>query len=391
MWRCVGPLAWAWLMFEWVPISVLPNVFVQDAIEADYVALVSYGDKRLSKLCSRYDRLRVFLSKFTDAFGVQIRPSVILLREDAPDRFRTIDAIASFRDLVSVAALARSHSLDLVYGAKGRTGRVRYSNYFSLYPWMLDKNYDNIIAHTPALWALHHVEEFVGQSSPEVPEVTISTSDLDEPLLQELASRWCNRYAARQPTWSDQALFRSLNTANHAARLPAGIDTTFYDVGRQIALWVSAFEILAHPGTGQSGVLRVYELLENVCWLDKDIKQRRFKTNNGRLKSPPRRNLACWIYSQIYDVRNAFLHGNPVSQRHLMLGSSGHHLFSLVLPLYRMALSGFLGLKWAKPIPPVENPEAFGAYVSDRWDFNSYQDMVERALQRARQPTGSRT
>lgn len=48
--------------------------------------------------------------------------------------------------------------------------------------------------------------------------------------------------------WDDVALTRSLNMAYHASLLPAGTDTTFYDVGRIVSLWVSAFEILVHPG-----------------------------------------------------------------------------------------------------------------------------------------------
>jgi hypothetical protein len=63
-----------------------------------------------------------------------------------------------------------------------------------------------------------------------------------------------------------QSLFRSLNMANQALQAPGGTDTTYYDVGRSIALWISAFEILAHPPNANANLQVVYELLENIKW-----------------------------------------------------------------------------------------------------------------------------
>jgi len=36
--------------------------------------------------------------------------------------------------------------------------------------------------------------------------------------------------------------------------LPGNVEVTIYDIGKAIALWVSAFEILAHPGTPNVGL-----------------------------------------------------------------------------------------------------------------------------------------
>jgi hypothetical protein len=69
-------------------------------------------------------------------------------------------------------------------------------------------------------------------------------------MFEALFRRWKRHYLARGRLWSDRALFRSLNMAANAAQLPGGIDTTLYDLGRMTGLWVSAFEILAHPHTG---------------------------------------------------------------------------------------------------------------------------------------------
>lgn len=102
-------------------------------------------------------------------------------------------------------------------------------------------------------------------------------------------------------------MFRSLNMANQASQIPAGSDTTFYDVGHAIALWVSAFEILAHPGMGKSGLYRVYGLLEDVAWECSRSRYRRYKAHKIGKKNSPRRPLACWIYGEIYRARNDFL------------------------------------------------------------------------------------
>ena len=160
--------------------------------------------------------------------------------------------------------------------------------------------------------------------------------------------------------------------ANQASLLPAGSDTTLYDVGRSIALWVSAFEILAHPGTRESGLGPVYDLLENVSWELSRSRHRRYKAYAGRMKNRPRRPLACWIYGEIYSARNAFLHGNRVSQNRLIVKGSNRSLFQYAAPLYRLALTAFLPLSWCKPIPPMGDGTASSHFRNPRyWVINA--------------------
>ena len=66
------------------------------------------------------------------------------------------------------------------------------------------------------------------------------------------------------PQSEDIKLFRSLNMANAAALLPAGADATMLDIGRSVALWSSAFEILA-PAKREA-YLEVYALLDKNTW-----------------------------------------------------------------------------------------------------------------------------
>lgn len=128
-----------------------------------------------------------------------------------------------------------------------RGHRVLFGEAFAIYPWMLDRHYKDVIGSTPAILGTHMVSSFRGQSSPTIFRTPLAASDIDEPLLSALLARWRRRYGAHEPAWEDVALMRSLNMAYQASLLPAGTDTTFYDVGRIVSLWVSAFEILVHP------------------------------------------------------------------------------------------------------------------------------------------------
>lgn len=246
---------------NWIVVFVLPNIALQRAIDNGPLALVPRDDPRVQAQRRAHPSLRKFLERFTDAFGERLRPAVLIVRRDAPRAVFTVDALASFRDAVALSVVPRSRAIQITHRINHG---VNFSNAFWLYPWMLDKDNQDLIGSTPALLAVHEVATFKGQSSPELAVQTLSEGDIDEPLLTALLARWHRRYTGRRPVWADLALFRSLNMANQAALLPAGTDTTFYDVGRAIALWVSAFEILVHPGTGKADLWAVYDLFDGV-------------------------------------------------------------------------------------------------------------------------------
>jgi hypothetical protein len=130
---------------------------------------------------------------------------------------------------------------------------------------------------------------------------------IDLVLAKAMLDRWEPRFAGGGGEWKDKALFRSLNMANEAARIPALTAAVFYDVGRSLALWVSAYEILAHPGgDSDSNFQTVSALLEKVEWCDRRLSVASY-TIPG--KTPRQVQLATWICKKIYDLRNIFLHG----------------------------------------------------------------------------------
>jgi hypothetical protein len=364
---------------NWIPVAVLPNLYTRRTVEGEIIALAPAGDARIQTYLSAHPMLAAFLSRFTDTFQVPLEPVVLIARENAiPSFMDTQGALLSFRDLVALSVVPYARSHGLVYG---RSDRIMYANSFWLHPWMIDN--DTLAATTPAFRGVHVVEEFRGQASPELPVMQLD--ELDDPLFDALLARWRRHYTGKRQRWQDRALFRSLNMAYEAAQLPAGMGTTLYDLGRIAALWVSAFEILAHPRTDSSGLRYVYSLLERVVYLDRKVRRRTYVAYLGRAKKPwPRRGLPCWLYGRLYRGRNAFLHGNPVSAKTLQPGDLKVSLFWLAPTLYRLALTGALGLSFPRTWPEGASDEQIGQFVAARMDFNEYQMVAERALLRAR-------
>jgi hypothetical protein len=366
------------IAFEWTPAAILPNLFADKAVEGEVIALAPRSDPRVQGFCAAHPNFEVLLSRFTDAFHVELDPVVLIVRDDVLPKLAHVEPLASFRDLVALCVIPYCRSLAVVYR---NPHHISYSNSFSFYPWMLGTDNEHLIATTPAMTALHVVEEFHGQSAPELPSLQLS--ELDEPLFNALLRRWKRYYLGKGQRWQDRALFRSLNMATQAAQLPASIDTTFYDLGRMAALWVSAFEILAHPRTANSGLKSVYPLFECISFCDRHVGRRRYTAYMGRIKKPwPRRSLPGWLYGKLYQARCAFLHGGPVRTSLLSPANSKVGLFWLAPSLFRLALTGFVDLSFKKSIP--KDPQKLGKYIADKMQFTKYQKTIERALLRAR-------
>lgn len=365
----------------WTPIWALPNIDLDEPVESNFFALVPFADRRVRKMKRQYPEFRKFMMRFTDTFKNRINPSLILRRADTPERLTTGEVAASFRDLLVASMVPYAQSRNIIYD--NTRDRVAYSSYFWIYPWMIDRHYKDIIVYTPAMIALHESQAFKGQSSPDLSPIRVNRGDFDEPLLQELLQRWMARYNVDNPAWENIALFRSLNTANQASLIPGGVDATIHDFGRIAGLWVASFEILVHPGgDGRANLEKVFQLFERVPWIDKKCGYRLFET--GTRKKSVRRNLACWIFRELYACRNDFLHGNPVEISTLKIRQSGRTLISVAPTLYRLGLTSFLNLSWKEQLPPVADAEAFAQHCVEASDFDAPQRDAERALRLTR-------
>jgi hypothetical protein len=367
---------------DWTPILVLPNLQLQDSVGCEIAAVAPAHDARVAAVKRYQPMFRRFLNRFSDNFGQKFEPAVLILHSDAPPAFREISALASLRDLIAISVVPYNRALQLLQPHSHH--RVLFGDAFAIYPWMLDKDYKYAVGSTPAILGIHDVAKFKGQSSPALFRTPLHTKDFDRPLLAALIQCWLRRYQANPPAWRDVALFRSLNMAYHASLLAAGTDANFFDAGRMIALWVSAFEILVHPGgDGQANRDKVFKLIETTAWQLQASGALKHVTGD---KAKVKRTAASWLYPALHDRRNAFLHGNPVERTDLLLSETQQPLLNYAAPVYRLALTAFLPLHYEEQTPPISDVQAIAALVDAHTEFVGAQRRIEEAVLAATTP-----
>jgi len=155
-------------MSTWIPMFALPNIALEEAIEADGVALVSFQDERLRQLANNHKRFASYLDRFRTEFGRRVQPSIIIWRDDSSEHYRSVDALAGFRDALSISVAPYGWATFLRYG---HSPEILYSDWFAIYPWMLDKNYEFAVMRTMAQMGLDEAEELQPQSSPGIRHV----------------------------------------------------------------------------------------------------------------------------------------------------------------------------------------------------------------------------
>jgi hypothetical protein len=183
--------------------------------------------------------------------------------------------------------------------------------------------------------------------------------------------------------------------ANAAAQLPGGADATNLDIGRSVALWSSAFEILA-PGKSEA-FRNVYALLDTITWNYSRCKDKVYEAY-GFKKDQTKRNLPSWLFGAINHARNDYLHGNPLTDSRLIVAPARRPLHLYASLLYRMALVAFLELTYV-PAPRKSGETDYDAAWRDDFSFGRFQRDIEIALstimmteteQRAERETGAR-
>ena len=242
-------------------ISTLPNIEVREPIEAGCFALVPIHDDRVRALCEGKPGFTKFVSRFSNEFGVSTRPTLLISRTDAAKTYLNADAVSAFRDTVSLCTIPSGWAKAIRFG---NSSGIKYSDYFDLYPWSLSNDDKHLSTMTLDLMGFHVIGELRPQCTPAISLGSIADSALDEPLLKAILARFDICFRTGEPEPFDVRLFRSLNMANSAARLPAGVALTTYDMGRAISLWSSAIEILA-PAKGEA-FRGVYALLDKIEW-----------------------------------------------------------------------------------------------------------------------------
>lgn len=322
---------------QWVFIAALHNLPVVEAVGNELFAVVPIDDQRVEGSRNQ-PAFKQLTAGFTDQFGRPRTPSLLIAHPCAP---MTTDAVVDFRNALAISSITAEWARQLCY--PNQRWFIKYSEYFLLYPYQPTKKGDALVVHSPSLLSLDD-ENFRGQTSPEIATIEPRSAFYDRGLLTALLSCWEQQHLGRRKRTRNQALFRSLQMAFRAGMLPFGNNASLTDFGAQLALWVSAHEILVWPRHNHASLRSVLDLLAGAQFESKELGRRRYR---GAGKGQ-RVRLLDKLYVETYNARSDFIHGNPISTSSLFPSMkrerSGANLLSFAPLIYRAALYSALGL-----------------------------------------------
>lgn len=326
---------------SWELIFLLPNLGLRDSVGNKDIAIVPADDPRAVEIASSNELAATIIQGFEDQFRRRVSPSLLLINVNGPDTLRDIDTIVSFRNLFALTSIIKGY--ERIIKLSSLVSPI-YSDYFDFYPISISRKNDGFITSSPAIFGFDDKTQlFRGQISAGLPNPDHVYARSDDQLFVLLEKAWERRYIKKRLNeWQTRKLFRSLEMAYHATTMPFKNHSTIYDYGSSASLWVSAFEILCHPRSGNVGLLSVLDLLERYSWADKTVRKKAYKVKYRGNES--RVNLVQRLYKELYDTRNAFLHGNPVRPTRLRALKNKRKLsITRFAPLiYKVALLCFL-------------------------------------------------
>lgn len=318
---------------SWKLLTVLPNLSLDRSWEFEPFAFVPSTDDRLVGVREGTGAGRALLDNFKDVFGRKREPAALILRGDAATPI-SWNIIVDLRNAFAISCICRAWQHTI--GSKNAWSLL-YSDYFDFCPFRAHRDGIGLVHLGFGLSSYDNADEFSGQPHPDLPGSAWNFyAKPNEKLLEVLIAQWRKRMRLTRRSWKNDALFRSLAVAFRASRLPKGSDNELFDLGIQLSLWVSAHECLTHPGRkGRVGLPEVLAVLARRHWLYASFRK---KTRLKGITQPV--NYVQKLYIRMYRSRNAFLHGNPVKARQVLLGKTKtDSLFVKVAPLvYQAAL-----------------------------------------------------
>lgn len=333
---------------RWELLFTLPNLSppIPTPFESSGYVICSGNDPRLKHLAPNAGNAtsREMLNRFRTPRGERYKPGCFLIQSDIPIAMRNGEAIKAFRNVcaISTTTAAYARGLDAHHAAQWL---AHWSDQFLLGYFVAGRSgwvqtLDGAVKGADKAIPLQQPAAQFGKPSNWSTEV-------DEPLLNRLFRCWRRCYLQQQDRGNLLRLFRSLEIAFHASLFPADGLTSINDVGTRLALWVSAFEVLCHPGGSASVNKRhVQEMLRDAPFTSKELVAKRytvsFRRNRIRVTLPEA------LYDDLYWARNQFLHGMPVrpamlhyrqSTAYASLANIAHVLFNAALVSYLRRLS----------------------------------------------------
>jgi hypothetical protein len=161
---------------QWLPGFVLPNIDLKEPIDGEVIAIANCGDSRVQQMISKLPVFAEFVGRFSRPIGGSVSPSILIVRDDAPKSFQTVEAISSLRDLAAMCVIPLSRAKSARWE---RPHSTYYSNWYDFYPWTITANHQHVICNTPALRDLELVTDFNGQCDPGLSPVILEFAVLN--------------------------------------------------------------------------------------------------------------------------------------------------------------------------------------------------------------------
>lgn len=356
---------------KWEIVFLIPNLRIESTFENDKMAIIPYNDPRVKEICFSNKWAKNLVENFEDQFNRKKYPSQFLIRKNSPQKYEKIDTIVGFRNIFAISCIIKGYEKKLNHPFMPHT---IYSDYFDFYPISISKENDGYITNSPSVLGIDDdFENFRGQTYPGL-DSSHAVAEPDEQILFLLEKAWRKRFVnSRLRDWHTTALFRSLEMAYQAATMPFKNHSTIYEYGASVGLWVSAFEILAHPESGDVNFNMVINLLGKYDWIDKRMKTKRYKIYKN---SKSRVNLVQKLYKELHITRNEFLHGNPVKMSRLFpFQNRKNQPVTFFAPLiYKIALLCFLN-----QVVPAEKIDPLKEYISKKINESPLAKAILRA------------
>ena len=323
---------------NWEIIFVIPNINISKPIESEFIVIAPSDDKRITNFKKRSPESKYLIHRFKDQFNRKITPSFLIIREDAPKRFRYIDALIDFRNIFAINII--------LYGWQNilRSPNVLYplyADFFKFYPIILSKHNDGYLTNSAALSDWNTPNSFHGQIDAGLNNFQINDLIPDKELFSFLMNSWKLIHLKRHKSEQKyNSVFRSLEMAMQALLVPF-LNYSIHEPGTRMALWISSFEILTQAALLKPVYLiDVLSFMEKIDWKDKRLTYKYYKG----IKKYPKINLPQKIYYDLYSARNDFLHGNPITRKKIFLFNNTKFkpLTFLAPVIYRMFLITYL-------------------------------------------------
>lgn len=281
------------------------------AFESSLLAIVPPNDPRLKAIVTdpQAKASASVHSNFSTYDGRAYEPCALIFSNALPSKRRTADAFRSFRNAAAIATLShcRAHAI-----ASDGQWKPLYSDFFDFFPRVPSGDEKYVVSLDGPVRSLDEPKKWHFQPSPLIGNPQSFSVSRDEQLWYLLLRSWEKRFLKGYGNPALRHVFRSLDVAYHAARYPADGLTSLGDAGIRIGLWVSAIEILCHPGTGKINIGMIIQELGNISWQNALLNKRSYSITIGQIKM--RVNFLQRLYKRLYDVRNSFFHGNRISR-----------------------------------------------------------------------------